>query len=108
MGIERFYTESIGILAFSPSGTYPFDDTWTAITGSPFNGAFTELSGARADVGGASEVRADAMVCLPTSVPVLSKYHVTYDSKTYEIVNIKKLPEKAGHHQEIYLKEYRV
>jgi hypothetical protein len=107
MGIERFFTESIAVTAFAPSATWPFENAWTAITGSPFKGSFTELSGSRADVGGASEVRADAMVCLPTSVTVTTANHITHDSKTFEIVNIKKLPEKAGHHQEIYLKEYR-
>lgn len=107
MGIERFYTESIAVTAFTASATWPFAMGWNAITGSPFKGSFTELSGSRADVGGASEARADAMVCLPTSVTMLSFYRITHDSKTYEIVNIKKLPEKAGHHQEVYLKEYR-
>jgi hypothetical protein len=107
MGIERFYTESISISALSASSTWPYAEAWTAITGSPVRGLFTELSGSRADVGGASEIRADAMVCLPTNIKILSSYRVGYNSKTYEIVNIKKLPERAGHHQEVYLKEYR-
>lgn len=106
MGIERFYTESIAVTDFSASATWPNDLAWNAITGSPFKCSWTELSGNRADVGGASEVRADAMACLASSVSIDRKYRITHDSKTYEIVNIKKITEKTGHHQEIYLKEY--
>ena len=58
MGIERFYTQSIAVYSFAASATYPFDNTWSAITGSPFKGSgLHELSGDRSRVGGAAEAR---------------------------------------------------
>jgi hypothetical protein len=106
MGIERFYTESIAVTSFTPSATWPYENAWNAVSGSPFKCSWTELSGTRADVGGASEVRADAMACLASSVTIDRSYHVTHGSLTYEIVNIKPISEHKNHHQEVYLKEY--
>jgi hypothetical protein len=105
MGIDRFYTQSIAVYAFSASATWPYDNTWAAITGSPFKGSFTEVSGNRAMVGGASEVRADGYFCLPSSVAVTMKNKCKWNSRTFEIVNIKTFPELPGHHQEVYVKE---
>jgi hypothetical protein len=106
MGIERFYTQSIAVYSFSPSATWPFDNAWSAITGSPFKGSgLHELSGDRARVGGTVEARGDGYFCLPSSVSITRAMKIKWDSRTFEIVNIKELNELAGHHQEIYVKE---
>jgi hypothetical protein len=106
MGIERFFTQSIAVYAFTASGTWPYDNAWSAITGSPFKGSFTELSGDRAKVGGATEARADGFFCLPSSVAVLSTHKIKWNSRTFEIVMPPKIfPEFPGHHQEVYVKE---
>ena len=105
MGIECFYTQSIAIYAFTASATYPFDNAWNAISGSPFKGSFTETSGARSIVGGSSEVRADGYFCLATSAAIATKNKIKWDSRTFEILQIKDLNELSGHHQEIYVKE---
>ncbi len=129
MGIERFYTLSIAVYGAVTASTHPFDITWAQITGSPFKGSFTETSGDRAKVGGATEARADGYFCLPiynhdqelypsdTLYPsdllfpnepiteIETKYKIKYDSRNFDIVQIKILPEKAGHHQEVYVRE---
>jgi hypothetical protein len=106
MGIERFWTELIYIYSKSASSTYPYDETWTQITGSPFYGSFTELSGDRAKVGGATEARADAMITMDATNAVLEKHKIKYDNRYYEIViPPKKFPEHPNHHQEIFVHE---
>ena len=106
MGIERFYTQSIAVYSFSASATWPYDNTWSAITGSPFKGSgLHELSGDRARMGGATEARGDGYFCLPSSVAITRAMKIKHNSRTYEIVNIKILSELAGHHQEVYVKE---
>ncbi|MBE3143213.1 MAG: hypothetical protein IMZ61_04715 [Planctomycetes bacterium] len=105
MGIERFYTESSAVYDFSASATWPFENTWSAITGSPFNCSYTELSGDRARVGGATESRGDGFFSYPVSVAMLPKYRIKWDSRSFEIVQIKRFPESPAHHQEVYVKE---
>jgi hypothetical protein len=105
MGIERFYTQSIAVKSFSASATWPYDNTWTAITGSTFKGSFTEVSGNRAMVGGATEARADGFFCLSSSVAITDLMKIVWNSRTFEIVNIKTFPELPSHHQEVYVKE---
>lgn len=105
MGIERFFTQNVAVYSFSTSATWPFDNTWSAITGSPFKGSFTETSGTRSIVGGASESRADGYFCLPSGVAVLPKHRIKWNSRTFEIVQIKTFPESPGHHQEVYVRE---
>ena len=105
MGIERFYAQSIYVYNFAASATWPYDETWSQITGSPFKGSVTELSGDRAKVGGATEARADIVIDMATSNAVLTKHKIKWDGRAFDIVNIKKLNEKAGHHQEIYCAE---
>jgi hypothetical protein len=106
MGIERFYTQSIAVYSFAASATWPYDNTWSAIAGSPFKGSgLHELSGDRARMGGATEARGDGYFCLPSSVAITRAMKIKWDSRTFEIVNIKELNELAGHHQEVYVKE---
>ena len=105
MGIERFYTQSIAVYNFAASSVWPYDEIWSAITGSPFKGSVTELSGDRAKVGGATEARADICIDMAPANAVLTKHKVKWDGRAFDIVNIKKLTEKAGHHQEIYCAE---
>jgi len=107
MGIERFYTQSIAVYSFAASATWPYDNTWSAITGSPFKGSgLHELSGDRARMGGATEARGDGYFCLPTSVAITSAMKIKWNNRTFEIVQPPKmLNELAGHHQEVYVKE---
>lgn len=105
MGIERFYTQTIYVYNFSASSTWPFDDTWAGITGSPFKGSVTELSGDRAKIGGATEARADIVIDMATANAVTTKHKIKWNSRNFDIVNIKTLTEKTGHHQEIYCAE---
>jgi hypothetical protein len=105
MGIERFFNQSIAVKSFAASASWPFDNTWTAITGSPFKGSYTELSGDRAKVGGATEARGDGYFCLPSSVAITDLMKIVWNSRTFEIVNIKTFPELSNHHQEVYVKE---
>jgi hypothetical protein len=106
MGIERFYTHSIAVYSFAASATWPYDNTWTAITDSPFKGSgLHELSGDRSREGGATEARGDGYFCLPSSVAITRAMKIKWDGRTFEIVNIKELNELSGHHQEVYVKE---
>jgi hypothetical protein len=105
MGIDRFWTQSIYVYNFAASATWPFDETWSQITGSPFKGSVTELSGDRAIVGGSSEARADIMVTMSTANAVLNKHKIKWNSRKFDVVQIKALPELPSHHQEIYCKE---
>jgi head-tail adaptor len=105
MGIERFYAESIYVYNYSASSTWPYDETWAQITGSPFKGSVTELSGDRAKVGGATESRVDICIDMSTANAVLAKHKIKWDSRNFDVKYIKKLPEKTGHHQEIYCAE---
>ena len=105
MGIERFYTQSIYVYNYAASATWPYDETWSQITGSPFKGSVSELSGDRAKVGGATEARADIVIDTSTSHAILTSHKIKWDGRAFDIVNIKKLNEKSGHHQEIYCAE---
>ena len=105
MGIERFYTQSIYVYNFAAGSAWPYDEAWTQITGSPFKGSVSELSGDRAKIGGATEARADICIDMATSNAVLTTHKIRWDSRNFDIVNIKKLNEKAGHHQEVYCAE---
>lgn len=105
MGIERFFTQSVAVYSFTASSTWPFDNAWSAISGSPFKGSFTETSGNRSVVGGSSEARADGYFSLPSSADILPKHRIKWNSRTFDIVQIKTFPEFPGHHQEVYVKE---
>ena len=104
MSIDKFYTQSFTIQTFGPASTFPYDDTWT--DGSTFKGAL--------DVVSSNDRWADAQlvaisshwIATKTSVAIAKGNRVKYGSRIFEVVGIPDpISLKAGHHQEVYVKE---
>jgi uncharacterized repeat protein (TIGR02543 family) len=104
--ISRFFTQPVHVYKFTASATFPFDNTWSEVIGSPFYGCFSELSGDRARVGGATEARADGFFAFPSNIVIQAKYKLVWAGRTFEIVVPPKIfPERTGHHLEVFVKE---
>lgn len=100
MGIERFYNQDIYV--YSGVVTGGGDPAYTAIAGAPFAASATELSGNKAIIGGAVEVRADMMFCMESNSSISTANKLKWDSLPWDIVHVKFIHEFGGHHMEIY------
>ncbi len=104
MSISKFYTCTFIPYTLAPATTFPYDMVETA--GTAFKGALDTI--------GSHETWADAEVvamsthwiACSTNVSVTQGQTLKYGTRTFNVTGIPDpVTLKAGHHQEIYVKE---
>lgn len=104
MSIDAFYTESITPYTITESATFPYDKAETA--GTAFRGAI-DLIGSNEQWADAELVaRSSHWLACETGVTLTRGMRLRWGARTFEITGVPDAgPLKAGHHQEVYLKE---